>query len=169
MYVISRTCIEDEKDARLTSGCITDTAAGGTIERCYCQGNLCNSSVTNTPLSVVFILLVCALVKILCWERVFIPIICLESCFLLPMCVNSILLSFLAVFYIYVSFTKKNIPCCKKGLYTLISATYLLINGKQVCILQLSILYDTSLEYAQASISLNRLHSTAFEMVSQFI
>jgi len=41
--VISRTCIEDKKDARLTNGCIIDSSHGGTVERCYCQGDLCNS------------------------------------------------------------------------------------------------------------------------------
>jgi len=46
--VISRTCIEDKKDARLTSGCISEKSLGGTVERCYCQGHLCNSSPVTT-------------------------------------------------------------------------------------------------------------------------
>ncbi|XP_067935396.1 uncharacterized protein [Watersipora subatra] len=46
LHVTSRACIQDKKDSRLLDGCITDTSAGGTIERCYCQGNLCNDSTT---------------------------------------------------------------------------------------------------------------------------
>ena len=55
MIVVSRACIEDKKDARLLNGCITDVSAGGSIERCYCQGNLCNGSTKTSVFSAMMV------------------------------------------------------------------------------------------------------------------
>ena len=65
--VISRTCIEDAKDARLTSGCVTEDAAGGTVQRCYCQGDLCNASAVSTLSNILSLATVLLAVRNLYW------------------------------------------------------------------------------------------------------